>query len=340
MNCDKSIKVLEKKYNKIIYKFLHNEKLDKIITTYIKNNEVYLYGGMAIDIFVKHASKGKEKLYNKYKLADFDLLTENFIEVANEIAKIIKENTGYKIQLITGMTGRTRKIFVDLNSTAIVDVTKIDKKIPYITIDGYKIADPNYSKIDQYQNLSFNLFSDYYRIEKVLIKLRLLEKYAPIENKTTKEPIKHIYKKKYEESISDLNVLYEIIWGGDLAYNYYYDIQEEPQEIWILSNEMYKSFIPYQGKLRGPNYRIFSLFDTLFYEVFGDIKILTRVGLLYYYYRLRYFYETDEYDKKIYKLLHDEKTFDMYVSGKFPKIYQTKIPVVTERLFTYNTEFL
>ena len=65
-------------------------------------------------------------MYGKQDLVDYDVLSPDFNEHATEIARILIYE-GRRVAIKTGMTGKTRKIFVDIAPDAIIDITLIEE---------------------------------------------------------------------------------------------------------------------------------------------------------------------------------------------------------------------
>jgi hypothetical protein len=333
------------------------EKIDDlydIIINYIRINKLIVYGGTAIDTAIKHRSEFKDKLYEKYKLADYDVLTPKFEEIADSLSTLLMEKYGYrKIKVVTGLTGKTRKIFVNLSPEAIIDISYISEdhyeKLMKnsIIIDDIYIADPQFLKIHQYQNLVFQLFTDHYRIEKSLKKIDKLEKWFPIKEIQEIEEIEeYTGAKDIGYSIDELAKKYEVIFGGDYVFNIFYpeDKVKNPETI-IYSNDLLGKHIPLIGRLRRPKYRILPLRGSTFYHNYTSdtitYKICIKMCLLYQYYYLN-FYHKKIYYKQIKKLLDDPETFSIYKTDTmaFPKIYNPEHEMVKERYKMIRTRYL
>lgn len=345
-------------------KFLWNHKrykekieylkdLNDILYEYIRDNKLIVYGGTAIDEVIKWKSMGKDKLYKGYVLADWDVLIPKFEEVANDIVKILSKNQYNKIRIVTGMTGKTRKIFVNLNSTAIIDITYISdlnyKKLikNSILIDGVYYAYPQFLKIHQYQNLIFRLYSDHHRIKKSLEKIELLEKWFPI-NKSIKENKRSKSKKDIGRSMKELINKYEIIFGGDFVfYIYYPDNIPKKIEMIIYSNDYIPKHIPLIGRFRKSKIRILPIIGSTFYKTHTDpsgisYKICTKMCLLYEYYYLSFYDPNPKYIDKIKHLLNDTDTFRIYKSNTkdIPKIYNPENKYIREKIDSIPTKYI
>jgi hypothetical protein len=294
---------MEKKYKKFKWNILNDEKLNKIIENFIKEKKLILYGGLAIDMLIKKNSK--LHYYDEYDLKDYDVFSTNFIDDSNDLANILSSNGYKKIAIKTGITGKTRKIFINFNYEAIIDISQIDKNfidnIKIIKINNFRIAEPNYLKIDQYKNVTSDLFRDYFRFQKSYRKILLLEKVFPINEKK-------MISKKTKINVPDLSD-HEYLIGGDFALNKYYNF-EINDVIIIFSNTIFKEYLPDYGKKYKKNIYIFPLNDFgTFYEEKENIKISSKIHLLYTYYVLKFWHNVSFHDWKITLLFNDDSTF-------------------------------
>lgn len=286
----------------------------KIIEKYIRDKNLIVYGGFAIDILLRN--KTGKGLYSADDPYDYDVYSKNFDGDAQELAGILKLNGCSWIRIVTGINGKTRKIFINLIKESIIDFSDHEEDVSLPNkVDGYRIADPQYMKIDQYKNIHDNLFSFYHRIPKALKKIAQLEKYFPCNKKTytitkNKVEIKTGMDKVFKiegATSSDIGTVllcleklkdYEVL-GGDLIYNYYSS-----------------------GKLIGIPYVYDDYEDDMFYDILvyegKQIKIATRFSLIYTYYLEK------KYGEHINDLLSDVGS-NYYNIVKTPKITKKEI---------------
>jgi hypothetical protein len=201
----------------------YDDKIEKIIKDFIINKKLIIYGGSAIDILLK--SRGHKGIYDyNYDYKDYDVFSLNALEDIKELAEILK-NKGFKYLKITaGVSSNTYRLFIDINRDSSFDITNISieklKKLEKLEIyDNIIYDDPNHIKVDQYRNLSCQLFKDINRYEKISKRILLLEKYFPM--KENDNYLENINLKK----IKDIEIKKNYIFVGDLAYNYYMDIK-------------------------------------------------------------------------------------------------------------------
>lgn len=208
----------------------YNEKeriISNVTEKFIRKRGLILYGGLAIDKWIKNVTNNQQSIYDRtIDRIDYDCFSTNYDVDSKDLSAELMDAGLKNIRIVSGITGSTRKIFIDLDPDAYIDISDIDKaihvdltveeKIKNLNvkiIDEMLVADPNYLKIDQYTNLCTNLFCDYNRITKAFERVSLLEYYFPItSNMMIKEIISDV-KPNYIQGIYD-------IYSGDLAINY------------------------------------------------------------------------------------------------------------------------
>jgi hypothetical protein len=126
-----------------------------IVKEYIIKNKLLIVGGMAIDLALQTK---KSRLYNPlYEIPDFDIISPNNIEHANNIGQILCNNKFENISIIPAIHHTT--VRVQLLGYTIFDSTYVPEyiynKIPNKEYKEYKFVDPNFQKINQYLSLSF-----------------------------------------------------------------------------------------------------------------------------------------------------------------------------------------
>jgi hypothetical protein len=319
----------------------------KTIMKYIIDNNIIIYGGLGLDLLLRanvKAIQNEETYYKDENFTDFDVMVSDPYKQSLELAAILGKTHEY-VRIVTGLTGETRKIFIDLSSAAIIDMSPIPKKLTeigdktklYVEIktnsDIVRVLNPQFMKEDQYKNMCTNLFSDYHRMEKSQKKIDLLEKYFPISDNIYK-----IMTYKYNEYISELNDLpnnVDCIYGGDFAFNIYYPDKAVPDpEIILYCNECLprKYFskilvVPWEGAtlfkwtiFTGPN-EVRDMYDT---NKRDRIRLISRNGLLRTYYQR--FSETrdDAIKKKIAIMVasndHGDDKYDIESPKVMPEV--------------------
>lgn len=302
-------------------------ELNKLIMNTIKEQKFIIYGGLAIDYLVRYASNDMEFYYPKNTKKDFDVIGNEiemkgdteyikgpFIDTINLAKNIAKLGIKY-IKIVTGLTGKTRKIFINCEPEAIIDISpRPTDGLETIQIGDMFIMDPQFLKVDQYQNLCFNLYNDYYRMEKAKKKLTLLEKHYPIDT------VKFLlYKKEYvydygmnKDIVIDND---ETVYGGDFVYYLYYKSDNKELRETILYNNDMMTEIGKKELLYFPNYRILPMNGATWYKEYNYkdkiIKICPKITLLYQYYDLLIKKRDHKCIKKIKTLLADSETMNL-----------------------------
>jgi len=325
-------------YKKYKYQIYNNLEIYDFIFNKILNSKFILYGGMAIDMLIKDVTNNKHYLYDKYiNIPDIDVYSINADQDSKEIANYLSLKLGINnISIKTGINPNTRKIYIEFISEAILDITEIPEQIfntiKTISINGYKCLHPDYIKKDYYQILSVDIYSNYYRFNKTLTRIKLLEKYFPIQNISIDNGIEESLLKKYDNipnTLNELNNKYEIILCGDYIYNFYYEngLIENilSNDIIILSNNIIKIKSYHIGDTPGilisKKIRIMPLYNEIFYNIKNKFKIVNKITLCYFYYTLKKLLNTNKYDKKIYTITNDSTWFDYFINKKI-NIYE------------------
>ena len=361
-----------RRYQKYVTDNQRKPKLEQIIVDFIHDRGLIIYGGLAIDRIIRNITVSGESLYDlEVKIPDYDVYSLDFVKDSEDLASILLKNGYDYVRIGSGMTGKTRKIWVDINPEASIDITQLSqfkyKKMKCSIIDDLIYADPQYLKIDQYQNLIWNLFKDQHRMSNALKKIQLLEKYFPIVDEIEENQSEDLEENREEnreenqtenqtenqielpETIADLHKKYEIILGGDYIFDTIYnELSESPDmytgEIIIYSNELYHKEIPITG-LKYNNIRILPILGTTFHNPYhiNDITYYTttQIGLLHTYYMLRFYLSTTKYDEKIKMLIMDPQTFRPYINGNVPfKIFTPNVDIVRNKIQFLPTKYL
>lgn len=313
---------LKEKYESTLVKRT-DPALDKIVVSYIRMRGFAMYGGTAIDILIRAKSNNADRLYDVAKEKDYDMFCDDpYKDTQDLAAEIYGKMPIQHIKIVTGLTGKTRKIFLDLNPNAIVDMSPYPKKLRWFITDigGIRIVHPHILKIDQYKNLSIDVYNNNHRIEKNVKKIVKLEKYYPVTLDTIDElhltDRIFVYDKMYDAPIDPFSDTDDVVFGGDFVYEYYYNgVFSDTAEVILYTNyypnpEGLKYPIPEKGILAFPRYRIMGLEESMLCyfiedEAGREIKICTKLTLLYEYYRLLYLTHDSRYVEKLIRLTSD-----------------------------------
>ena len=177
-------------YNHDYYKPSISKALD-ITRDYVIKYKLILTGGTAIDLALR--TKGMH-IYDDSEIPDYDIISENNLEHAQALAKILCEDGFDDINVINAF--HTTTVRVRFKRIPLLDATFVPKnvihRIPFMDVDiidtqkinrAFRIIHPNYQKIDQHLSMSrlleetgvsLNIFN---RLEKDYERNELLNKY-------------------------------------------------------------------------------------------------------------------------------------------------------------------
>ncbi len=184
----------EKEFKYIVEKsdFLYDELKSAMdyVYVFIKENNLILYGGMALDLALKEA--GHDGIYSDSALPDFDFYSPNSYNDSNRLAMILFQN-GYKyVTAINAMHATTRRTRVYFKEVA--DISYMPQSI-YDTIDtvlvlhgnykGIRIIDPLYIRLDMLRFFIYPFENPprepiLSRFDKIVKRFKLLDQYYPI----------------------------------------------------------------------------------------------------------------------------------------------------------------
>jgi hypothetical protein len=150
-----------------------------VIETFIKTNNVILYGGTAInDILPSDA-----RFYHKNgSIPDYDMYAVNAMQTAKDLADCYKQKGFMDVEAKAGVHFGTYKVFV--NFIPIADITYLHRDIftklkqKSLAINGMRYASPEFLRMAMYLELS-RPRGDVSRWDKVLIRLNLLNTHFP-----------------------------------------------------------------------------------------------------------------------------------------------------------------
>ena len=134
--------VKEKNYKNTIPKREKRDKLTKYVIEYLKNTKRKIYGGTAINKFVK--------IYDDFEEPDYDVYTHEPKRDAIKLSHFLFNKDIKDVSVSRGVTEGTYKVFA-FNLEA-VDFSYMPKKmydvIPFKIFDNLYYTDPEYLKID------------------------------------------------------------------------------------------------------------------------------------------------------------------------------------------------
>jgi hypothetical protein len=156
------------------------QKMLKVVHSFLKKNDLLLYGGTAINAYLP----ASDKFYDyKYELPDYDAYSPTPIEHAKELADMYVKEGFRDVEAKAGVHHGTYKVFVNQNS--IMDVTYLHPEL-YKTLlrqsklmAGLSYVPVDFLRMSCYKELSRPM-GDVSRWEKVYKRLSKLNKYYPL----------------------------------------------------------------------------------------------------------------------------------------------------------------
>ena len=174
------------------------DEMIRIVEHYLKKNDLLCYGGTAINNLLPKS----EQFYDlNVEIPDYDFYSSNAIEHTKRLTDIYSKH-GYYAEAKPGVHHGTYKVFV--NYIPMADITQMDKIMfdnlfdSSIEINEIRYVPPNFLRASMYLELS-RPKGDVDRWEKVMKRLRLLNKYHPINKKGCQN--KNIQRKLIKKNI-------------------------------------------------------------------------------------------------------------------------------------------
>ena len=163
-----------------------NERLQvrRTIFDYILKEQRIIYGGYGYHLLLQQKSKN-EFIYHELDFPDVEFYTTDLFRDVKTLCDILHKS-GFS--LVMGEEGQHPTTFkLSINTVNYCDITFIPDRlldtIPYVIVDGLKVAHPTYLYIDVYKVYSYPLLN-YFRLKKTFTRANLLMKYYPMEYPT------------------------------------------------------------------------------------------------------------------------------------------------------------
>jgi hypothetical protein len=193
------------------------------IVDFIKTNNRIIYGGQAMNTFIKQKNKD-DVFYSDIDMADYEFYSPDPVKDLMNLCDILFKKGYSNVQGSSATHDGTYKVFVNFHPYCDISYISdtIFNKLPVISINELKYIHPYFSSVDTYRVYTDLIFSSY-RLEKTIERSQLLFKHYPL---TTKET-------NVEEKITDINekiltfvrqkIIHDskLIVIGKYAYNYY-----------------------------------------------------------------------------------------------------------------------
>jgi len=130
-----------------------NIEINKIVRKYIKDNNLVVYGGMAINEVLK--LKG-DCIYERDAIPDYDALSPENHRQSMELANILYEQGYQYINRVMALHEYSFRVFVNLSPDSVADLSYVPasvlRHIPYFEIDDIRYISPEYMRIDFYKS--------------------------------------------------------------------------------------------------------------------------------------------------------------------------------------------
>ena len=157
-------------------------QITKIVHDFIKNNKRKVYGGYALNLYIKDKNPD-DAIYSDKSIppSDIEFYSPEPIKDLIELCNIIFDK-GYKY--IVGKDAIHKETYkLTVNLIDYCDISYVPKNIynrmPFKEINGFQLIEPSFMTIDYLRMLS-DPINSYWRIEKSFKRFILLNKYYPL----------------------------------------------------------------------------------------------------------------------------------------------------------------
>ena len=205
------------------------KEVTKLILDFVKSNKRKIYGGFALNNLVLDKDK-KEGFYKDYQTPDVDFYSPSPIEDLINLCNILHK-AGYK--RVVGKEARHADTYsVIVNFQLYCDISYVPRNIynrmPFKEINGLNYIHPFFMTID-YLRMITDPLASYWRIEKSLKRMVLLQKHYPLPK--VDKPIQivnsePVLDKAVNEITKFLSTSKTCIAIGFYAYNYYVNMSQ------------------------------------------------------------------------------------------------------------------
>jgi len=195
---DNDVDIIDKNIDNIVRKGTKEQitKLDptlneyieikKFILNYIKDHHLILYGGYALHLSLKSINSSDiiyndNEIYNDDNMYDIECYSHNSHLHIKNLSDLLFKHNYINIKASEALHPETFTIFVHCRK--FLDITympsNVFHNIPIINYDKYKIIHPHFALIDKMRVLN-NPLTAYFRLEKDLVRLKIILKNFPI----------------------------------------------------------------------------------------------------------------------------------------------------------------
>ena len=157
------------------------KKMLIIVESFIKKKKLICYGGVSINAVLPE----NDRIYDyNLEIPDYDFYSTQSLSDVKELADIFAKKGFTEVEAKSGVHHGTYKLYV--NFIPIADITYLEEEMfnaikkEALIIDGLMYCPPNFLRMNMYLELSRPM-GDIRRWEKVFKRLKLLDKYYPLE---------------------------------------------------------------------------------------------------------------------------------------------------------------
>lgn len=168
---------------------IHVDLLNKafdLVKSFIKEHNLIVYGGLAVHYAYMSAN---EKLYAEHTLPDYDVISNDNVNLAYKMGKILYDQGFPQVSVIRAMHVQTMR--VRIQTITVMDLSYMPpilyNRVPTLSIDTIRYVHPHYQQIDlhtvfcyPYNNAPFE--DVYWRWRKVEIRLNKLLELWPVKS--------------------------------------------------------------------------------------------------------------------------------------------------------------
>lgn len=213
-------------------------KVSDVVKTFIKDNKRIIYGGYAINTYIK-LKNPKDCFYGDTDTPDIEFYSPTPIEDLQKLCDILHKK-GFKY--VSGREAQHDETYtVSVNFENICDISYMPRNIffniPIKVIDGLKLVHPSFIHTDALRMYNDPMTS-YWRIEKQFKRMNTLQKYYEIVETSNCKNIK--IDKYYDNKIKDQlkfvrkNIIADnksLIMFGYYAYYYFISKSSEKEKV-------------------------------------------------------------------------------------------------------------
>lgn len=168
---------------------IHVDLLNKafdLVKAFIKDHNLIVYGGLAVHYALMSAN---EKLYAEHTLPDYDVISDDNVNLAYKMGKILHNKGFPQVSVIRAMHVQTMR--VRIQTITVMDLSYMPSilysKVPTLSIETLRYVHPHYQQIDLHSVFCYPynnapMEDVYWRWNKVEARLNKLLELWPVSN--------------------------------------------------------------------------------------------------------------------------------------------------------------